>query len=281
MKLLPVSSPLTSTNLPRAAVALIASDVVIAEPWLAFAVALDSAIVPEYSAAVLFLEVILNEFVPLKLEPFTVAEVAFTCVVKSTVRLAPLSTKIVVILLTLIDLFREFSSTSSREKYSPSSRILYYTLLWCWNEQRRPEFAAMTMQELCTLTGLPRTTIQSAFGYLADRGWVKRAKSRNRQVFGWLMRDCRQTVGKPAGFRMSPAQSKSDRSVEETPKGVSSEAPVKDSEVRANVRERIEPSDAGTVEGTGSVAAETSGQNSTNAEVYRAVGGIVVPDFSD
>ena len=47
VKLLPVSSPLTSTNLPIAAVALIESVVVIAEPVLAFAVALDSAIVPE------------------------------------------------------------------------------------------------------------------------------------------------------------------------------------------------------------------------------------------
>lgn len=109
--------------------------------------------------------------------------------------------------MTLIDLFREFSLVSTRENYSPSSRILYYTMLWCWNEQRRPEVTAMSTKQLYTLTGLPETTFREAFTYLADRGWVKRVKSRKRGLIAWLMRDRCGTSAPPAGFPLAPAQS--------------------------------------------------------------------------
>lgn len=112
--------------------------------------------------------------------------------------------------MTLIDLFREFSLKSSRENYSPSSRILYYTLLWCWNEQRRPEVAILTIQELITLTGLSRTTFKRAFNYLSDRGWVKRVKSRNSHLMAWIMRDGSYLVVTPADFPMDARTESSD-----------------------------------------------------------------------
>ena len=111
--------------------------------------------------------------------------------------------------MTLIDLFREFSSVSTRENYSPSSRILYYTLLWCWNEQRRPECASLSTKQLYTLAGLPEATFRVAFAYLADRGWVKRVKSRKHGIIAWIMRDRCESVAPPARFPLSRAQSSS------------------------------------------------------------------------
>lgn len=168
--------------------------------------------------------------------------------------------------MTLIDLFREFSSVATREKYSPSSRILYYTLLWCWNEQRRPEIATSTMNELCTLTGLPRTTIQSAFGYIADRGWVKRVKSRNRQVFSWLMRDSRLNVGTPACFPLSRAQSSSLEEGRIAPQGDSSR-PTKETEphVQSRSGSEIGSSDVNTtIRGVQGTAATPTAVDSGN-----------------
>lgn len=112
--------------------------------------------------------------------------------------------------MTLIDLFREFGAVSTREGYSPSSRILYHTMLWCWNEQRRPEVTTMSTVQLYTLAGLAETTFREAFAYLADRGWVKRVKSRKRGLTAWLMRDRCGKSAPPAGFPMSPAQRTDD-----------------------------------------------------------------------
>lgn len=108
--------------------------------------------------------------------------------------------------MTIIDLFRTFSENATSKGYSSSSRILYYTLLWCWNEQRRPEIAAKSSNQLMMLTGLPETTFREAFTYLADRGWVKRVKLRRRGVIAWCMRDGSGNAAPPAGFPLSPAQ---------------------------------------------------------------------------
>lgn len=93
--------------------------------------------------------------------------------------------------MTIIDLFREFSSVAVFDSYPSSSRVLYYTMLWCWNERRRPEVVTMRRNELYTLAGLPESTFRDAFAYLADRGWVKRVKSRSRVEFAFILRQDR------------------------------------------------------------------------------------------
>lgn len=85
--------------------------------------------------------------------------------------------------MTIIDLFREFSSTASMNGYPTAARTLYYTMLYVWNERRRPATVQLTALELRALAGLSNSTFQSAFSYLSDRGWVKRRQSRNRNVF--------------------------------------------------------------------------------------------------
>ncbi len=120
--------------------------------------------------------------------------------------------------MTLIDLFREFSSVSTRELYSTSSRVLYYTLLYLWNEQRRPEIASLTSKQLYTLAGLPETTFRDAFKYLADRGWVKRLKSRRRGITAWQMRFNGANAAPAAGFPMdAPAQRVSEEGEKSAP----------------------------------------------------------------
>lgn len=85
--------------------------------------------------------------------------------------------------MTIIDLFRDFSFTASMDGYPTAARTLYYTMLYVWNERRRPTTVQLTALELRALAGLSNSTFQSAFSYLSDRGWVKRRQSRNRNVF--------------------------------------------------------------------------------------------------
>jgi len=120
--------------------------------------------------------------------------------------------------MTLIDLFRTFSSEATSMGYSASSRILYYTMLWCWNEQRRPERTAVSSKQLMMLTGLPETTFRDAFKYLADRGWVKRLKSRRRGITAWQMRFNGANAAPAAGFPMdAPAQRVSEEGEKSAP----------------------------------------------------------------
>lgn len=119
--------------------------------------------------------------------------------------------------MTLIDLFREFSQTAMKSAYTVSSRVLYYTLLSIWNSQRRPKIANLPYQTLITLTGLKVSTFKDAFQYLADRGWVKRVKSRNRLEFSWIMTDNRLEAVPTSGFVVhAPAEKQSEVRVEES-----------------------------------------------------------------
>lgn len=89
--------------------------------------------------------------------------------------------------MTLIDLFREFSAVATLENYSGSSRILYYTLLYVWNERRRPSEVAVPYKQLCALTGLNDATFSKAIQYLSSRHWIKKFKSRNRSILIYQM----------------------------------------------------------------------------------------------
>lgn len=124
--------------------------------------------------------------------------------------------------MTLIDLFREFSQISTTEGYPQSSRILFYTVLYLWNERRRPDVIELSTEKLYTLAGLPESTFREALKYLTDRHWVKRVKSRKRGITALLMRDRRESAAPPAGFPLSPAQRRATEGKEESPIGDSS-----------------------------------------------------------
>lgn len=89
--------------------------------------------------------------------------------------------------MTVIDLFRDFSFTASMGGYPTTARTLYYTMLYIWNERRRPATVQLTTKTLHALTGLNDSTFRSAFAYLSDRGWVKRHQSRKLGVFAYSM----------------------------------------------------------------------------------------------
>lgn len=91
--------------------------------------------------------------------------------------------------MTVIDLFRDFSFTASVNGYPMAARTLYYTMLYVWNERRRPGTVQLTALELRALAGLSNSTFQSAFSYLSDRGWVRRRQSRNRNTFVYELTD--------------------------------------------------------------------------------------------
>ena len=179
--------------------------------------------------------------------------------------------------MTTLDLFRTFSSEATSKGYSSSSRILYYTLLWCWNEQRRPSIAAVSSKQLMMLTGLPEATFREAFSYLADRGWVKRVKLRRRGITAWELRNGCDNAAPPAGFLLSPAQRKSDRGVEESPHGDSSTT-LQSTEVPANVREHNQPNNAGNGEGAPGAKSPQRTQPANDDEVPGGPA-IEVPDL--
>ena len=87
--------------------------------------------------------------------------------------------------MTLIDLFRDFSFTASMNGYPTAARTLYYTMLYVWNERRRPATVQLTAKELYALAGLTDSTARKSFAYLSDRGWVKRRQSRNSSIFAY------------------------------------------------------------------------------------------------
>lgn len=124
--------------------------------------------------------------------------------------------------MTLIDLFREFSAVATSEKYPGSSRVLYYTLLYIWNERRRPTEISVAQSQLCALTGLPPSTFVAAVQFLSSRHWIKRFKSRNRMIFVYQLNEFGTNAERAAGFVLSPAQSKSEKGKEESPNGDSS-----------------------------------------------------------
>jgi len=119
--------------------------------------------------------------------------------------------------MTLIDLFREFSAVATTDNYSGSSRILYYTLLYIWNERRRPSEVSVVQKQLYALTGLSPATFVDAVRYLSSRHWIKRLKSRNRTTFVYQLNEGRTEAERAAGVPMAPAQRKKAESWENPP----------------------------------------------------------------
>lgn len=187
--------------------------------------------------------------------------------------------------MTLIDLFRRFSAASDQFSLSASVRSLYFAMLYEWNERRRTEAVRVSAAELARKAGLPESTYRYALSILATTKLIKIVNKRRGvitfqiDIGAPLRHDC-ETVAPRDGLLITPARQSKQIAKEESPKGDSSDALIV-SEDRANVREHIEPSNNGAVESSGSMAAETSGQDSTNAEIYDTVGGIVVPNFND
>lgn len=181
--------------------------------------------------------------------------------------------------MTLLDLFREFSAVATSEKYSGSSRILYYTLLYIWNERRRPAEVSVAQSQLCALTGLPPATFAAAVQYLTSRHWIKRFKSRNRTTFVYQLNEFGTNAERAAGFLLSPAQSKSQERVEKSPpKGDFSTRPT-ETEVHANVRESDSECDRRAVAGACSVAREVPTQSGADVSSVEGHCQITIPKF--
>lgn len=171
-------------------------------------------------------------------------------------------------MMTLIDLFREFSHVATVENYPKSARLLYYTMLWYWNEQKRPDIARLPHAQLYTLAGLPEATYRIAFKYLADEGWIKRVKSRNRAISAWIMRDRCAKSAPPAGFRMSPAQSKSEKRLEESPHNGDSSTPIlRGTEDAHDVRKCTSTDNARDNEATRDRPPEVSAESGRNEKI--------------
>lgn len=139
--------------------------------------------------------------------------------------------------MTIIDLFRDFSFTASMNGYPTPARSLYYTLLYVWNERRRPDTVQLTAKELHALAGLPEATFRRAFEYLANRGWVKRFQSRNRVLFTYSLRENGVSVAEIGGSnapatrenqrKNSPTQAaNSSTTTEETARGQRTDSTV-------------------------------------------------------
>lgn len=180
--------------------------------------------------------------------------------------------------MSIIDLFREFSAVATSDNYSGSSRILYYTLLYIWNERRRPSEVSVAQKQLCALTGLPPATFADAVQYLTSRHWIKRLKSRNRTIFVYKLNEFRTNAERAAGFLMSPAQSKSKMRLEESPNGDSS-TPNKDSEENAHVRKNSFANNAGNSPETRGKPSEISIQSGANESVPDEHFAAEVPDL--
>lgn len=105
--------------------------------------------------------------------------------------------------MTLIDLFREFNKEAVTKSYPPSARSLFHTLLWIWNDNRRPAEISLPRNSLLALTGLPDSTFRDAFAYLSSRGWIKRLNSRNRKTYTYSMREEHVTTAQAVDFPMN------------------------------------------------------------------------------
>lgn len=105
--------------------------------------------------------------------------------------------------MTLIDLFREFNKEATAKSYPQSARSLFHTLLWIWNERKRPSEISLQRQALIALTGQADSTFRDSFSYLSSRGWVKRLNSRNRVTFTYKLRDDRAAPAQAVDFPIS------------------------------------------------------------------------------
>lgn len=112
--------------------------------------------------------------------------------------------------MTLIDLFRDFNKEATTKSYPSSARNLFHTLMWIWNERRRPTEVSLPRQAIIALTGLPDSTFRDAFSFLSSRGWVKRLNSRNRATYTFRMCTDRANSATDARFPMDACAEPND-----------------------------------------------------------------------
>ena len=93
--------------------------------------------------------------------------------------------------MSIIELFRGFSQLSQIRNFAGSARILGYTLIYVWNESKRPSVTIASKQRLMELLGLSESTFRWALKYLSDSAIIKKVSARSKLNVAFIWRiDC-------------------------------------------------------------------------------------------
>lgn len=97
---------------------------------------------------------------------------------------------------TLIDFFRAFQTTAEKNGYAASARVLYYSILHAWNEERRPDCLRIRRGTLQDLSGLSESSVRNALQFLATTGWLQlgRVHSKNAPLAVVLRNPCERNI---------------------------------------------------------------------------------------
>lgn len=97
---------------------------------------------------------------------------------------------------TLIDFFRAFQNTAEKNGFAASARVLYYSILHAWNEERRPECLRIRRGTLQDLSGLSESSVRNALQFLTTTGWLKlgRVHSKNAPLAIVLRNPCERDI---------------------------------------------------------------------------------------
>lgn len=97
---------------------------------------------------------------------------------------------------TLIDFFRAFQTTAEKNGYAASARLLYYSILHAWNEERRPECLRIRRGTLQDSAGLSESSVRNALQFLSTTGWLKlgRVHSKNAPLAIVLRNPCERDI---------------------------------------------------------------------------------------
>lgn len=127
--------------------------------------------------------------------------------------------------MTLIDLFRNFSQTAIENNFPASVRILYYTVLYEWNELRRPNTFTIRKTVLLAKTGLPESTFRDAYRFLTSRKFFV-SKTTKRGIYVIQLQDDEQSFAPSQSLNVPARQSvERDNQAEENPFGGFSSKP--------------------------------------------------------
>lgn len=137
--------------------------------------------------------------------------------------------------MSVIELFRSFSQLSQIRNFAGSARVLGYTLIYVWNEQRRPDVTIASRQRLMELTGLSESTFRWALKYLSDSAIIKKVSARSKFLVAFYWRiDCQDSAKslRHDGLINTPASRV--KSVEEKEKSSDKDFSVSEKEVKEN-----------------------------------------------
>lgn len=85
--------------------------------------------------------------------------------------------------MSLINLFKEFHRDAIQQEFPPSTRVLFDTLLYKFNEAFWTDKLVLSERELISLTGLPKTTVNDAKRFLAARRIIKITPFKNKTAY--------------------------------------------------------------------------------------------------